>query len=87
MRDAIVVLKNGKTVEGPLWTWRPKEGWFELAAMHDEDIAAIANKKDPGRILLREVVSAVNPQQRINIHEIRDVDLLERARNEGWDGT
>lgn len=64
-----------------MWTWRPKEGWFSLCLSEDEE----PNKE--GRFYLREVESAVAAGQRTRVDRIEDVDLLVRARTEGWDGT
>jgi hypothetical protein len=87
MHSTIIELKNGKRVCGPLWTFRPKEGWLELAAMDDEDLASIGNTEHPGRIYLRDIVSAVTKGERISIGVIGDCDELARAREQGWDGT
>lgn len=75
MHDTRVKMRDGREFCGPLWTWRPEEGWF-----------AIASDEAPPRINLRDVASAVNEGQRVSVNEVRDVDLMERAREEGWDG-
>jgi hypothetical protein len=77
MHDALVTMKDGRTFCGPVWTWRPQEGYFTLGG--DDDA--------PDRVMLRDVASAVVKDQRVGIGRIEDVDLLERARREGWDGT
>lgn len=71
MHDALVTLKNGKRVEGPIWTWRPSEGWFELAG------------EDGGPIRFDDVLSA-EVEERTAPGIVENVDLLERARKDGW---
>lgn len=74
MQDAEVQLKNGQTFKAPIWEWRPRDGWFGLVG-HDTPI------------YLRDVASAVDRNQRTKLNVVEDVDLLARARREGWDGT
>lgn len=68
MRDTVVVLKSGEKLVGPLWTWRPAEGWFELAG--EERMV----------IRLEDVASA----KTVSIDRVEDVDLLQRAKEQGW---
>ncbi len=79
MRDCVVRMKDGQTWQGPLWTWRPKEGWFMLAG--DREASG------PDQIFLRDVEEATQRGRWVNRNTITDTDLLERARQEGWDGT
>lgn len=72
MHDVLVTLKNGSRLSGPLWEWRPKEGWFSLAG------------QDTEKILLSEVESAIQKGVRVAIDRVEDVDLLTRARREDW---
>lgn len=75
MSIVYVQLKDGTTRSGPLWMWRPKEGWFLLAEEGD----------DVEPILLAECVSVINRSERVGPSgQVGDVDLLERARKEGW---
>lgn len=75
MKPTIVVMKDGRQFEGPLWEFRPKEGWFSIS---DNDA--------PNPIRFSEVQSAVTRRVQVQFDLITDVDLLERAKNEGWDG-
>jgi hypothetical protein len=78
MHDTRVVLKNGRTITAPLWTWRPSEGWFSLVCEADDPT--------DGVIKLSDAVSAVTYGTRTRIDVTEDVDLLAKARKEGWDG-
>jgi hypothetical protein len=73
MHDVKVLLKNGKVLCGPLWTWRPRDGWFSLVS-----------EENYGPIQLEDVVSAVEEGLRTHSETIEDVDLLKRARDDGW---
>lgn len=79
MHEAVVRMCNGDTWCGGIWTWRPKEGWLSLSG----------DPRDAGpeKIFLREIDSAVNRGQRVSVDKVEDVDLLSKARAEGWDGT
>lgn len=84
MNTVEVELKDGRRFSGPLWTWRPAEGWFTLAGVANEN----------GLIVFRlaDCVSAVDRAQRVGINpdgtpKIEDVDLLQRARESGWEET
>lgn len=83
MTDVLVKLKNGTVVCGPLWLWRPKEGFFDL----------VVEKTENGHILLDDVETAVENHLRVGIDRtdpknpvprFDNVDLLQRAREEGW---
>lgn len=76
MHITTVTLKSGEVIRGYIWTWRSREGWFELVG-HVEPI----------RILLRDVESAFTENERINRNTIGTQDELARAREDGWDGT
>jgi hypothetical protein len=73
MHNATVKMKDGTTYCAPLWTWRPEEGWMELAGITE-------------RIYLKDVESAVNTGQRVSKTEVKDEDMLEKAKMEGWTG-
>lgn len=77
MHDASVVLKDGRTFCGPIWEWRPQEGWFSIPS----DVPT-----PDGRIYFREVSTAVHKGQRTGPETVEDVCLLTRAKREGWDG-
>lgn len=73
MRDVRVKLKTGGSFQAPLWQWRPELGWFSLAG---GDV-----------ILLIDVESATTRERRHVDAPEEDVDMLERARKEGWNGS
>ncbi len=73
MHVTTVRLKSGAVLSGYLWEWRPVEGWFSLGA--EDDLVVIR---------LGDVQEAVEKGVRVNVHEIKDVDLLQRAVEEGW---
>lgn len=73
MHDTIVKMKDGRTLCGPIWEWRPKEGYFILAG------------EDYGQVRLSEVASAVTRGQR-SMNGSEDRDELLRARKDGWTG-
>lgn len=80
--DVKVVMIDGRVFEGPLWEWRPLEGWFTLV------IDDLNYPNAPDRFRLRDVVSAVDRNQRVSVDRLaEDVDLLVRARLDGWDGS
>jgi len=76
MHQTTVRMKDGRTFCGSIWTFRPEEGWFSIP---DDESA-------PDRIYLRDVASAVTRGDRCRYGRIEDVDLLERARRQGWQG-
>lgn len=71
--NVTVKLKDGRTFCGPLWEWRPKEGWFSLV---------LDMPDPPDRFLLADCESAVDHGVRVSINRIEDVDILERAKRE-----
>lgn len=76
MHETKVKLKNGDELCGAIWMWRPTEGFFTLIGEDSEK-----------KICLRDIASAVTEGVRISATEVRDRDELERARENGWDGT
>jgi hypothetical protein len=78
MHDTLVKMKDGRTFCGPIAMFRPKEGWF-----------SVIDERSPEQIPFREVASAVTKDQRCRVGQagIGDEDELERARQQGWDGT
>lgn len=90
MHNVTVKMADGTVLCGPMWTWRPKEGWFSLAG---DD----ADKK----ILLKDVTVAYGKERThaqapdgeccsICGDEFEDcaglevVDYLFKARKDGW---
>jgi len=80
MHDTKVVLKDGRTFYGPLWSFQPLDGWFSLAAQ-EEDSGC------PEQIRFVDCVSVSTENQRISIHNFGTQDELARALENGWDGT
>ena len=73
MHNANVRLKNGKTYCAPIWGWRPIDGWFSL--VQDDG---------PIEIQFNDVEEAFEYERVDTTGQLRKVDLLERARNDGW---
>lgn len=81
-------MKDGTKWCGPLWTFRPEEGWLHLAG--DPEDAG------PEKIYLRDIESCTTYGERVGVlrnsegkiigPRIEDVDELERARKYGWNG-
>ena len=78
MHATKIKLKDGRAFCGPLWTWRPTEGWF--AVVDEEGV----NGGNPIEIRLSEVESAVSLEHIVHPGVVEDVDLIARARKEGW---
>lgn len=71
-----VELKDGKKFSGFIWLWRPKEGYFTLGG-----------SDGPGLIKLSAVKRAIESSVRVRRDlPLEDVDLLMRAKEDGWDG-
>lgn len=66
------ILKTGEAISGVIWEFKPLEGWFRLYGGE--------------RILFRECASLVTSANRVSVEQISDVDELQRARKQGWDG-
>lgn len=64
-------LRDGSTVAGEVWTWRPKEGWFELIG------------DDPTPVRLDDVQSGTITS-RFSIKGEETRDLLEHAKQDGY---
>lgn len=77
MHDTRVKMKDERTYCGPIWVWRPQEGWFSVV---DNDAGGAV------RIELAECESAVTGGQRVRSGVVEDRDELARARKMGWDG-
>ena len=74
MHDTTVKMKDGRSFCGPIWSWRPEEGWFSIVGEEPIDF--------------RDVESAVTKGQRVRAgKDPIDEDELQRARSCGWDGT
>lgn len=75
MRDVSITLLSGESLCGPIWYWRPAEGWFSLVGDTPDE-----------KIFFRDVAQAINPIAWLPGGLVGPVDLLEKARREGWDG-
>ena len=84
MNGVAVELANGTKVFGPMWAWRPLEGWFKLAGEYGLE-----------RIELLNVVSAQGPERTHRPSDncprcggkcngVEVVDYVARARADGW---
>ncbi len=81
MHDTKLKLKSGKEIWGPIWCWRPKEGYLEIT--NNE-----TGKCDT--IRFSDIEEGTEYGQRVTIRsppEGEDVDVLARAKEDGWDGT
>lgn len=78
MHDTFIVFKDGREACGPIWTWRPKDGYLSIVTSED---------RFRGELRFVDMESCVTQDQRIRIDKIADRDELERARDNGWDGT
>lgn len=73
-----VVLRDGTVRSGPLWTWRPLEGWFSLLEHEDH-----VDRKAGERILIEDCLTAIDCNERIGPRgETGNVDLLAKAKQE-----
>jgi hypothetical protein len=81
MHDVSVKLKDGATFQSPLWTWRPDLGWFTLVGV--ERIFRLADVESA----VQHGVRRREPGMGMGPLYTSPVDLLERARKEGWNGS
>ncbi len=77
MHNTLITMKDGRRFCGPMWEFYPDEGWMSIPA----------DERAPDRIYFRDMESAVTKGDRVAVGVIQDVDELERARRQGWDGT
>ena len=75
MHQLIVTTKKDKTYCGFLVRFRPEFGWLE---MNDNETGDVI------RFEFKTLKSAIEEGQRVTINEIRDVDLIDKARQMGW---
>ena len=84
MHDTRVEMKDGQVHHGPIWMFRPKEGYLTLM-LNDRDYP---DGDMPERLFFRDMHSAVTENERVNISQVGvDCDELQRALEQGWDGT
>ena len=77
MHDTIVKLKDGRTFCGPIWEFRPKEGWFTIITENDSGC--------PNPIYFKDCMSAVTPNERLTVSKVGDEDEMLRAIRDGWE--
>ena len=76
MHDCLVKMKDGRRFCGPIWVFRPKEGYLSIPS----------DETAPEKIFLRDVRTAVTRVRTTHgVESDRDVILV--ARKRGWDGT
>lgn len=76
MRDTLVKMRDGREFCGPVWEFNVTEGYLTIPSetsdlLHFRDMESAVQKGG------RETAASVG----------EDVDLIERARAQGWDGT
>jgi len=70
-----IIMKDGRVLHGWLWQWHPEEGYMTLMVVKD------VNEK----ICFNDIESATAVERRIPLIErIGEIDLLEKAKEEGW---
>ena len=76
MHITTVIMKDGREFSGVIWMWRPQEGWFSMPS----------DESAPDKILLKDVKEASKEDRVDTSGEEQNIDLLKRARAEGWTG-
>jgi hypothetical protein len=80
-----IKLKDGREFHSYILMFRPERGWLSLMQLdYDDDVL-------PNKIYFRDMVSAIRDQDRYKDHktgewEIGDIDVIQEARDNGWDG-
>lgn len=76
MHDAKVKMKDGREFCGPVWAFNPIGGYLTIPSETDE------------LLYFRDMESAVEKAGRDNATTVgEDVDLIVRARKQGWTDT
>jgi hypothetical protein len=85
MHETVVKLKDGTVESGPIWEFRPKEGYLTLGGVED---MSSEYEGELRKFYFRDMVSAVTLHERLNVNTPDGTqDELVRARKSGWDGT
>ena len=82
MHDTTVKMKDGRVFVGPIYMFRPEDGYLSLILdpeHYDYEV--------PDRLYFRDMESATTKNQRVTISKITTVDEIERARRQGWGGS
>lgn len=75
MHTSRVVMKDGKTRTGIIWSVGVQEGWFTL----------IEDGEDDATIQIADCASVVTYGERISINKIGDQDMLAKwAKDKEW---
>ena len=72
MHTTIVIMKDGRKIDGYIWEKRTEEGYITLVATGDDD-------NDGQRLMMEDMESCTTLNERISINKIGDYDELE-----GW---
>lgn len=75
MHDVYVRDHKGRKYQGHIIEFRPEKGFMEIW----DDLTEKAVK-----LFFRELSSAIEKTQRVSVNKICDVDLIKRAKEEGW---
>lgn len=75
MHDCIVRMKDDRKFCGPIWEFKPAEGYLTIPSDPDA----------PSRIFLRNVAVASTTTRTVHGVE-HSKDLLQEARDRGWNG-
>jgi hypothetical protein len=75
MHETTITMKDGRKYSGPIWSYRPKEGYLMLAGAEE-------------KLFFRDMESCVTLGTREYAYNAgTDRDELARARKDGWDGS
>lgn len=75
MHDAYVKMKDGREFCGPVWSFNAIHGYMTIPSATDD------------LLYFRDMESAVQKEGRETASTVgQDVDLLARARKQGWNG-
>jgi hypothetical protein len=75
VQEAQIEMKNGSVYRAPLWYFKPQEGFLTV---QDED----------GTLLrFRNMVKATLVTKATDKVAASEVDLIKKAKAEGWDGS
>jgi len=75
MHTSYITLKSGEKIEGPIWEFKPLEGYISIVTDTEDS---------PRRIELRDIQEAYTPGVRIRANKLGIDNLLQRAKEGGW---
>jgi len=82
MHYTLVEMKDGTTHYGPIYMFRPKEGYLTLM-LNDKDYP---DGNMPDRLYFRDMKTAVTKNERMTVTKVGDRNEIARAKENGWDG-